>query len=197
MKTHPKWVLGFEDEVWWSRLAKPSVHAWTDHDQALRLVDQSVPKEDTDPKALACYGMLMRWMADGQQKHEEMWLRFVDGRPVSAMTTAFLKWACDKLQVLGKEALLLIWDNASWHISKEVCRWARLHNRQVKTDGSGVRIVVCRLPSKSPWLNPIEPKWVHGKRRALEPDGLLTARQLERRVYDAFGCLYQEHLSIA
>jgi hypothetical protein len=24
---------------------------------------------------------------------------------------------------------------------------------------------------KSPWLNPIEPKWVHGKRKVVEPDG--------------------------
>ena len=25
------------------------------------------------------------------------------------------------------------------------------------------------LPSKSPWLNNIEPKWVHGKRAIVEP----------------------------
>jgi hypothetical protein len=32
------------------------------------------------------------------------------------------------------------------------------------------------LAGMSPWLNPIEPKkWVHGKRKVVEPDGLLTA----------------------
>jgi hypothetical protein len=25
--THPTWALGFEDEVWWSRLALPHLHA--------------------------------------------------------------------------------------------------------------------------------------------------------------------------
>jgi hypothetical protein len=24
---HPEWVLGFEDEVWWSRVAQPLLHA--------------------------------------------------------------------------------------------------------------------------------------------------------------------------
>jgi hypothetical protein len=28
----------------------------------------------------------------------------------------------------------------------------------------GVRILVCRLPTKSTWLTPIEPKGVHGKK---------------------------------
>ena len=28
---------------------------------------------------------------------------------------------------------------------------------------------------ESPWLNSMEPKWVHGKRKVVEPDGLLTA----------------------
>jgi hypothetical protein len=28
--------------------------------------------------------------------------------------------------------LALIWDNASWHISREVQDWVRRHNREVK-----------------------------------------------------------------
>ncbi len=30
--THPDWVLGFLDEVWWSRFAQPSLHAWSTTD---------------------------------------------------------------------------------------------------------------------------------------------------------------------
>ncbi len=48
-----------------------------------------------------------------------MSLRFVDGRPVSAITTQFLEWICTKLQAVGKAGFLLIWDNASWHHSKD------------------------------------------------------------------------------
>src|SRR5436853_5662213 len=37
--------------------------------------------------------------------------------------------------------------------------WIRSHNQEVKQTGQGVRILACLLPSKSPWLNPIEAKW--------------------------------------
>jgi DNA-binding transcriptional ArsR family regulator len=72
----------------------------------------------------------------------------------------------------------LIWDNASWHISRELRRWLGKHNREVRKSGCGVRIVSCLLPKWSPWLNAIEPKWVHGKRKVVEPDGLLGAYEL-------------------
>ena len=61
--THPQWAIGFEDEVWCgggSRLAHPALHAWATPDRPLRLVAQAVAKDDPDPKALACYGLLVR-----------------------------------------------------------------------------------------------------------------------------------------
>jgi hypothetical protein len=59
-----------------------------------------------------------------------------------------------------------------------------------------VRIVVCPLPVKSPWLNPIEPKWAHGKRKIIEPARLLTAQELQERVCAAFNCAPEPHLAI-
>jgi hypothetical protein len=87
----------------------------------------------------------------------------VDGRPVSGVTTRFLSWCWEKLAQKGKKVWVLIWDNAPWHISRAVRRWLGKHNREVKKSGSeaGVRIVSCLLPKKSPWLNAMEPKWVH------------------------------------
>ena len=128
--------------------------------------------------------------------HEAAWLRFVDGRPVSAITIEYLVWCCAKLRAAGKEALLLVWDNASWHVSRAVRTWIRAHNRRVKWSGRGVRIVACYLPIKSPWLNPIEPKWVHGKRRVVEPARLLSADELIDRVCAAFGCEHVPQLVI-
>lgn len=125
----------------------------------------------------------------------EVWLRFVDGRPVSAVTTEFLAWCCAKLAARGKTALLLVWDNAAWHGSKAVAAWVRAHNRAVKRAGRGVRIVVCPLPVKSPWLNPIEPTWLHAKRRVAEADRLLTARETAERACATLGCDYEDHLT--
>ena len=125
-----------------------------------------------------------------------MWVRFVDGRPVSSITTRFLSWCCQKLQAADKKVWVLIWDNASWHISKEVRRWIASHNRKVENGGQGMRIISCLLPIKSPWLNSMEPKWVHGKRKVVEPEGLLTAYELADRVCGVFDCPHYEHLSI-
>jgi hypothetical protein len=191
--SHPEWALGFQDEVWWSRVAYPRMHSWAENERPLRLMEKEVPKGDPDPKALACYGL---WLPEPDLG--EMLLRFVEGRPVSGMTTRYLEWCCRKLWGKGKRVLVLVWDNAPWHVSKEVREWIREHNYKVKYEGkgNGVRILPCYLPSKSPWLNPIEPKWLHGKRRVVEADRLLPPHELAQRVCSAFGCPYEEHLSI-
>jgi hypothetical protein len=80
--------------------------------------------------------------------------------------------------------------------SKQVRTWIRQHNSQVKQVGKGVRILPCFLPTKSPWLNPIEPKWVHAKKAIVEPDGLLSAQQLAECICAHFGCSYESPLSI-
>ncbi len=66
----------------------------------------------------------------------------------------------------------------------------------MKQSGEGVRIVACLLPSKSPWLNPIEPKWMHGKRAVLEPARVLSEQELADRVCADYGCEHETHLSI-
>ena len=182
---HPEWVLGFLDEVWFSRFALPRLHAWTT-EKPLRLKQHEADKADPDPQAIALYGLLR---ADtGAMK-----LRFTQGRPVSAMTTQFLEWLLCDLATEGKKALLMIWDNASWHKSREVRAWIKAHNQKVKQEhkvsgANGCRLIVCALPTKSPWLNNIEPKWGHGKRAVVEPDATLTAEELKQRLCDYYGC---------
>lgn len=193
---HPEYALGFQDEVWWSRVTQPHLHAWADADSALRLVEQTAPKDDPDRKALACYGLLVSCPGAPETLPEQVWLRFVADRPVSAVTTQYLAWCCHKLAQLGKKALLMIWDNASWHLSKEVRDWIRAHNREVRQTGQGVRLVACYLPTKSPWLNRIEPHWMHGKRKVVEPARLLTAQELAERVCAHFGCDHESHLAV-
>lgn len=146
----------------------------------------TLPKEDKEQKAVACYGIL-------RADIKKVLVRFVDGRPVSHVTIAFLIWVCEQLALEGKKALLLVWDNASWHISKEVRSWVRAHNRTAKREG-GARILLCQLPVKSPWLNRIEPKWVHAKRAVVEPDRILTKAELIERICAHFACKYVEHL---
>lgn len=173
------------------------MHAWAPEGEPLRMVEQSVAKEDADAKALSCYGMLVRYQDEMGEDSQGLWLRFVDGRPVSELTVAFLEYACEKVEALGKGVLALVWDNAGWHTSKRLRSWVRGHNHQVKAAGRGVRIIVCPLPVKSPWLNPIEPHWMHGKRRVAQADRLLSAREIEERACACFGCQLEPHLTLA
>src|SRR5262249_17946096 len=151
---HPDWVVGYQDETWWSRLALPTLHAWGAASGPLRLAGRAVPTGDPDPKAVSCYGLLR---AETRGRAGPIG----PGRPgrrVSQVTGDYLGWVCERLRAEGKTALLLVWDNASWHVSQRVRAWIKTHNRRVKAEG-GVRVIACYLPVKSPWLNPIEPKW--------------------------------------
>ena len=145
-----------------------------------------------DPKggreAVACYGVL---------RHDTggMMLRFCEGRPVSATTEDFLDWVCRELAAEGKRVFVLVWDNAAWHVSRRVRGWIARHNRRVTRAKSGCRIRVCGLPVKAPWLNPIEPKWVHGKRAIAEPDRKLSADEVQQRACDYYGCKPQPLLA--
>ncbi len=180
------WVFGFQDEVWFSRLAQPRLHTWT-QGQPLRLqakekekaAHKTAPKEPKEPEALACYGLL-------REDSGEMMLRFVEGRPVSGVTIAFLEWITTTLAAQGVRVLVMAWDNASWHLSAAVKTWIKEHNRRKKQTQTGCRLLVCALPVKSPWLNAIEPKWVHGKKNTLEPQRKLSASELQQRLCDYY-----------
>jgi len=184
-RTQPGWGLGFADEVWWSRRVQPAQQRWIEEGSIPRLYALAWGQDDTKPQALACYGRLLRC---SPPHADQMLLRFVAGRPVSAVPMAFLTWGSERLSAPGLTALFLIWDHASWHKSHAVRTWLRWHNQQGKATGQGGRMVACRLPVPSPWLNPLEPKWVHGKRAVAEADRLLSAQDLESRIYAYYGC---------
>ena len=120
----PDWVLGWQDETWWTRLAQPDLFAWAG-DEPLRLLPN---ERGGGPEALACYGLL-------RADTGAMLLRFVEGRPASQVTEDFLGWLCGRFAAEGKRVFVLAWDNAAWHVSKRVRRWIGEHNRKVKREG--------------------------------------------------------------
>jgi hypothetical protein len=176
----PGWALGVADEVWFSRLAQPALPAWSAPGERLRLVTPAVERDEPEPQALACYGL---WLPE----RERMLLRFGTGRPVSGVTGAFLAWVAEHLTAEGVRVLALVWDNAAWPVSRAVRAWVRDHNRRAKHDG-GCRLLVGRLPSRSPWLNPIEPQWAHGQRAVVEPARQLAGDELRPRLSAHYRC---------
>ena len=103
------------------------------------------------------------------------------------MTTPCLAWLTERLAAAGKTALWMVWDKAAWHVSRAVRAWLQAHNRRVKREGGG-RVVVCPLPSKSPWLNRLEPQWVQGKRAMAEPDRKWPVDELKHRICAYYDC---------
>lgn len=196
-KQKPDWAFGYQDETWWSRLSHPDLHSWVEGDEFLRLIEQVHRKDDPDPKAIACYGLAVHWYEQSDVKHEEVWLRFVEGNPCSDLTIQYLEWLLEKTQLADKRVLVMVWDHATWHKSKAVRQWIRTHNRAVKKNRQGIRLLPFLLPKKSPWLNPIEPMWIHAKRKVVEPDKKLTAVELVRRVSAVFKQPILPYLSLS
>ena len=178
-------------------MAAPGCAAWAEPGRPLRLVEPAGPAGE--PQALACYGVLVRGLPPAAgattESADDLWLRFVDGRPISEITTQFLRWCGARATARGLTPLVWVWDNASWHRSRAVRASLRAHNRIAHRTG-GTKIVPCWLPVKSPWLNPIEATWTHGKRRVVEPARLLTTEELEQRVYAALGAAHADHRSL-
>jgi transposase len=155
-------------------------------------VKHSIAEKYAPHRCLACYDLLLRLHGG-----PELWVRLADRSPISTLTCQFLARCLARLHERGRTALLLIWDRATWHGRQEVREWLRGHNQRVKATDDGVRIVSCTLPTQSPWLNPIEPCWVHGKRRVANPAGPLSVEELSERIYDTFGCPHLPPLSLS
>ncbi len=166
-------MLFDQDECWFSRFAQPNAFAWAEPGKELRLV-QRTPTPKEPQKALACFGAVCQdtqetvlYFADGQPNSELMWLFII----------ALLALAREEL----KQVVVLLWDNATWHKSRRLRQWIRTYNRAAKQTGEP-RLLTWLLPRQSPWLNPIEPRWVHAKRAVCQPDGELSALELKRRL---------------
>ena len=176
-RSHPDWLLVDQDECWFSRFAQPDLHAWAGSGETLRLVARTPAIHDQD-KALACYGAR-------RQDSDEVYLYLCEGQPKSEFTWLMIERLLTVARQEKKQVLAIIWDHASWHKSKRLKRWIRSYNQQAKRQGD-VRLLTLLLPKQSPWLNPIEPCWLHAKRKVCEPDGDLSVDELRRRLCTHF-----------
>jgi transposase len=172
-----------EDECWFSRFAQPTAHAWAEPGQEMRLVEREA--ERGEQKALACYGAV-------RHDNDQVYLYCSEGQPNSQQTLVFVSALLDIARREGKRMVIIIWDNASWHKSRQVGQWIRAHNQQARRHDD-VRLLVYRLPTRSPWLNPMEPRWVHAKRQVCEPASPLSVCELQRRLHRHFGTEFLVH----
>ncbi len=139
---------------------------------------ERAPTPGEPNKALACYGAV-------RQNTQERYLFFADGQPNTDNTIRMLERLLSVARGEKKRVLAVIWDRASWHKSKKLKQWNYMYNQIAKQNGD-VRLLTCLLPIKSPWLNPMEPHWLHAKRKVAEFDGDLSVKVLKDRLWADF-----------
>lgn len=171
---HADWVVFDQDECWFSRCVAPGGAAWT-----AERVPRRVERDNRGVKALTCYGAL-------RAGTQQVYLGFCDQHPTSEVTWEFLTGLLALARQKGWKVVVLIWDNAGWHLSTRLRAWIRAYNQQAKRTGD-VRLLTWLLPRKSPWLNPIEPHWLHAKRATWEPNAVLSLPDLKGRLCTYFG----------
>lgn len=116
---------------------------------------------------------------------QEAFLRWAEGQPNSEMTVQFLEALMAHWTKKGKRFIVLFWDKASWHTSKRTRNWVRAYNRQAKREGL-TRLIVCQLPTRSPWLMPLEPIFGWVKHQVLGRRLFETLAELQTAVVHSF-----------
>lgn len=131
------------DESWFVRWPY-RFRAWTHRDSPLRVLKRWGEAVDTT----ALFATL-------DEESQEAFLHWGEGQPDSEAMIQFLELLMAHWTKKGKRFIVLLWDRASWHTSKRTRGWIRAYNRQAK-EKSLTRLIVCRLPTRSPWLMPLE-----------------------------------------
>jgi hypothetical protein len=109
---------------------------------------------------------------------QEAFLSWADGQPNSEETIAFLAALMAHWTEKGKRFIVLVWDQASWHTSKRTRAWIQAYNQRAKRN-NWTRLIVCGLPTRSPWLMPLESIFGWIKHRVLAGQRFESVRALQ------------------
>ena len=161
------------DQSWFSRWPY-RFRGWATKDAGLRVAQRWSEKVDTT----ALYAAL-------DDESQEAFLRWSTGQPDSEETVQFLEALMAHCTQAGLRFVVLIWDKAPWHTSKRTQGWIRAYNRRAKEEGL-TRLIVCQLPTRSPWLMPLEPIFGWTKHQILGGRLFQTVAQLQAAVESYF-----------
>jgi hypothetical protein len=116
---------------------------------------------------------------------QEAFLSWAEGQPNSEVTKEFLEELMAYWTEKGKRFIVLLWDKAPWHTSGSTRQWIRDYNRRAKQEGL-TRLIMHHLPTRSPWLMPLESIFGWVKHRVLGDRCFDTVADLQAAVVRAF-----------
>jgi len=168
-RASPDGTVIWLDESWFVRWPY-QFRTWVKRDELL-----TVPQrwdEEVDTTAL---------FATLDDESQEAFLHWATGQPNSEETIRFLEALLTHWTQQGKRFIVLIWDKAAWHTSKRTRAWIRAYNQRAK-QAQLCRLIVCRLPTRSPWLMPLEPIFGWIKHQVLGARLFQTVTELQTAV---------------
>jgi transposase len=142
-RTAPDGAAVWLDQSWFARWPY-RFRAWVHKKAPLHVAQRWNEPVDTT----ALYATL-------DDETQEAFLRWAQGQPDSEQTIHFLEALMVHWTQQGKRFIVLFWDRAPWHTSAKTRRWIRVYNQRAKQEGL-TRLIICSLPSRSPWLMPLE-----------------------------------------
>ena len=148
--------------------------AWARRDHPPRVAQRWKERVDTT----ALYAAL-------DDETQEAFLRWATGQPNSEETICYLEALMAHWTGQGKRFLVLFWDRAPWHTSRRTRGWIREYNSRAKSQGL-TRLIVCLLPTRSPWLMPLEPIFGWIKHQTLGDRLFNAISDLQAAVEDGF-----------
>jgi transposase len=161
------------DQSWFVRWPY-GYHAWTTQDKKPKLAQRWKEKVETQ----ALYAAI-------DDETQEPLLHWCDGQPNSKRTIRFLQKLMTEHTRRGDRYLVLFWDRAPWHSSRRTRQWIRAYNSRAKRRRL-TRLLVCPLPTRSPWLMPLEPIFGWIKHHVLGKRDYETMADLRRAVENGF-----------
>ncbi len=193
-----KWWITSDDPHYRHKQARRNaLLAWAKRDPSILVVFQDESWFSGTPKAVGQYGQRgqPRTAAVPKPAHKckGAWVLYAALEVLTGRVQRFYAPRCNQTfvrqqletllaqaQAAGKRVLVVIWDNASWHTAQALRRWYYRYNQSAKRTGQ-VRLLLVALPSRSPWLNPLEPVFGQAKRhivgrRMVAPPGRLKRK---------------------
>jgi transposase len=193
-----KWWITSDDPHYAHKKARRDrILAWAKQDPSIIVFFQDESWFSGTPKAVGSYGQPAqsqdRAVAKPAHKCKGAWVLYAVYEAVSGHVQRFYAPRCNQTyvrqqleallaqyQAEDKRVLVIVWDNASWHTAKALRHWYHRYNQRAKREGL-IRLLIVGLPSRSPWLNPIEPVFGQAKRHVVGRRAVPEPRELKRK----------------
>jgi hypothetical protein len=158
---NPSWGIEYMDETWFVWVPETGImnpepgYGWGPRGQSPR--NRATRKKGQ--QTWSCY------LAYDPKERRLGW-RYAE-KTNQWLTAIFVAERLRQHEQRGHTHLILVWDQASWHVARDLMSWVRHHNRQVERQGHGCKLVPVTIPVHAFWLNPVEAFIGHAKGRVL------------------------------